>query len=174
MRQLRRCKRLWRRSLTRSHRRTSMGPSRSCCNGTTSTLQLEEITSKGTWVSRVYNQQTCPYEKKSGNLFNNPCIYNSSYREIFKETYIFRNYHNVVLGALSSLILSHQIFLSCITLSRSSRLHLVSVQSWYKSLLVTNTVKSIRERHLWVGSLLPQQYPACLICSSWIVFEMEG
>ena len=32
MRQLRRWKRLWRRSLTRSHKRTSMGPSRSCWN----------------------------------------------------------------------------------------------------------------------------------------------
>ena len=30
MRQLRKWKRLWRRSLTRSHKRTSMGPSRSC------------------------------------------------------------------------------------------------------------------------------------------------
>ena len=48
MRQLRRWKRLWRRSLTCSHRRTSMGPSRSCWNSTTSALQLEEITSKGT------------------------------------------------------------------------------------------------------------------------------
>ena len=34
MRQLRRWKRLWRRSLTSSHKRTCMGPSRSCCNGT--------------------------------------------------------------------------------------------------------------------------------------------
>ena len=32
MRQLR--KRIWRRSLTRSHKRTSMGPSRNCLNGT--------------------------------------------------------------------------------------------------------------------------------------------
>ena len=40
MRQLRRWKRLWRRSLTRSHKRTSMGPSRSCWNGT-SALQLD-------------------------------------------------------------------------------------------------------------------------------------
>ena len=53
MRQLRRWKRLWWRSLTRSHKRTSMGPSRSCWNGTTSALQLEEITSKGTRVSCV-------------------------------------------------------------------------------------------------------------------------
>ena len=56
MRQLRRWKRLWRRSLTRSHKRTSMGPCRSCWNGTTSALQPEEITSKGTRVSCVYYQ----------------------------------------------------------------------------------------------------------------------
>ena len=43
---------LWRRSLTRSHKRTSMGPSRSCWNGT-SALQPEEITLKGTRVSCV-------------------------------------------------------------------------------------------------------------------------
>ena len=36
MRQLRRRKRLWRRSLTRSHKKISMGPSRSCWNGPTS------------------------------------------------------------------------------------------------------------------------------------------
>ena len=46
MRQLRRWKRLWCRSLTRSHKRTSMGPSRSFWNRTTSALQPEEITSK--------------------------------------------------------------------------------------------------------------------------------
>ena len=56
MRQLRRWKRLWWRSLTRSHKRTSMGPSRSCWNGATSALQPEEITSKGTRVSCVYYQ----------------------------------------------------------------------------------------------------------------------
>ena len=56
MRQLRRWKRLWRRSLTRSHKRTSMGPSRSCWNGTTSALQPKEITSKETRVSCVYYQ----------------------------------------------------------------------------------------------------------------------
>ena len=56
MRQLRRWKRLWRRWLTRSHKRTSMGPSRSCWNGTRSALQPEEITWKGTRVSCVYYQ----------------------------------------------------------------------------------------------------------------------
>ena len=43
-------------SLTRSHKRTSMGPCRSCWNGTTSALQPEEITSKCTRVSYVYYQ----------------------------------------------------------------------------------------------------------------------
>ena len=52
MRQLGRGKRLWRRSLTRSHKWTSMGLSRSC---TTSALLPEEITSKGTRVSCVYS-----------------------------------------------------------------------------------------------------------------------
>ena len=56
MRQLRKGKRLWRRSLTRSHKRTSMGSSRSCWNGTTSALQPEEITSNETRVSCVYYQ----------------------------------------------------------------------------------------------------------------------
>ena len=62
MRQLRRWKRLGRRSLTRSYKRTSMGPWRSCWNGT-SALQPEEITSKGT---------TVPIRKQFGNLFNDP------------------------------------------------------------------------------------------------------
>ena len=56
LRQLRRWKRLWRRSLTRSHQRTSMGPSRRCWNGTTSGLQPEEITSMWTRVSCMYYQ----------------------------------------------------------------------------------------------------------------------
>ena len=55
MRQLRRWERLSRMSLTRLHKRTSMGPSRSCWNGT-SALQPEEITLKGTSVSCVYYQ----------------------------------------------------------------------------------------------------------------------
>ena len=56
MRQLRRWKRLWRRSLINSDKRTSMGPSRSFWKGTTSALKPEEITSKGTRVSCVYYQ----------------------------------------------------------------------------------------------------------------------
>ena len=62
MRELRRWRRLWRRSLPCSHSRTSMWPSRSCWNGTTITLQSDEITSKGTRVSCLYYQK-CPFEK---------------------------------------------------------------------------------------------------------------
>ena len=52
MRQLRRWKRLWQRSSTHTHKKTSMGPSRSCWNET-SALHPEEITWKGTRVSCV-------------------------------------------------------------------------------------------------------------------------
>ena len=48
MRQLRRWKKLWQRSLTHSHKRSSMGTSKSCWNSTTSALQPKEITSKRT------------------------------------------------------------------------------------------------------------------------------
>ena len=56
MRQLRMWKRLWRRSLTRSHKRTSIRVSRSSWNCKTSALQPGEIPSKGTRVSCVYYQ----------------------------------------------------------------------------------------------------------------------
>ena len=41
---------------TLTQERTSIGPSRSCWNGTTNALQPEESTSKGTRVSCVYYQ----------------------------------------------------------------------------------------------------------------------
>ena len=63
MRQLRRWKRLWRRLLTRWHKRTSMGPSRSCWNATTSALQPEEVTSKETSVLCVYINKSADTKK---------------------------------------------------------------------------------------------------------------
>ena len=56
MKQLRRWKRLRRSSLRGSHKRTSMGSSRCCWNGTTSALPPGEITSKETRFSCVYYQ----------------------------------------------------------------------------------------------------------------------
>ena len=70
MRQLRWWKRLWQRSLTRSHKRTSKGSSRCCWNGTTSALQPEEIASKGTFMFVLSIK--VPIRKKSGNLLNDP------------------------------------------------------------------------------------------------------
>ena len=52
MRQLK----LWWRWWSQSHKKNSMGSSRSCWNSTTSALQPEEITSKGTRISCVYYQ----------------------------------------------------------------------------------------------------------------------
>ena len=74
MRQLRRRKSLWRRSLTHSHKRSSMGPCRSCWNGTKSALQLEVIASKVTRVLCVLSIKV-PIRNKSENLFNDPRIY---------------------------------------------------------------------------------------------------
>ena len=74
MRQLRRWKRLRRRSLTCSHKRTSMGLSRSCWNDTTSAMQPEGITLKGLEF-RMCTISKSAHTKKSGNFFNDPRIY---------------------------------------------------------------------------------------------------
>ena len=54
-------------TLTHSHKRTSMEPSRSCWNGITSALQPEEIISKGTRVSFVVSIKV-HIPKTYGNL----------------------------------------------------------------------------------------------------------
>ena len=77
MRQLRRWKRVWRRSLTRSHKRTSMELSRSCWNGT-SALRPDGVLSFMSLLSIKV-----PKWKKSGNLFNDPRVYE------IKRNYIF-------------------------------------------------------------------------------------
>ena len=51
-----------------------MGPSRICWNGTTSALQPEVITLKGTSFMCVQSIKV-PIRKKSGNLFNGLCMY---------------------------------------------------------------------------------------------------
>ena len=57
-----------------------MGLCRSCWNGTTSALQSEEITSKGTRVSCVSTR------KKSGNLWCSFCISCLIHNEIIINT----------------------------------------------------------------------------------------
>ena len=116
MRQLRRWKRLWRRSLTHSNEKTSMGPPRRFWNGTISALQPEEITSKGTRDSCV--QLKCPSE-------NSLEAYHMHLEYIY--IYIYINHH-VVSSARISLTLSRLSSLSFIASGRSSELHTVSSQ----------------------------------------------
>ena len=61
------------RSLTHSHKRTSMGPSRSCWNGTKSALQLEEITSKG--ISLVCTINKSAHTRKSLETYRTHLVY---------------------------------------------------------------------------------------------------
>ena len=68
MRQLRRWNRLWQRSLTRTNKWASMGPSRSCLNGTTSALQPMGP------EFHVCTINKSAHTKKSANLFNDPRI----------------------------------------------------------------------------------------------------
>ena len=71
MRELRRWKWLWRRSLTCSHKRTSMGPSSSCWNGRTSALQPLRLLRRGLEFHMCTINKSA-YTKKSGKLFNDP------------------------------------------------------------------------------------------------------
>ena len=86
LRQVRRWMRRGRRSLTRSHKRASMGPSRCCWDGTISALQPEEIILKGTRVSCVYYQWNA-HTKKVWKLIKDPPIY--IYIYICTHTYIY-------------------------------------------------------------------------------------
>ena len=74
--------------MTCSHKRTSIVPSRSCWNGTTSTLQPEEITLKGTRVSWCTINKSV-HIKKSGNLFNDLRIYIYIYIYMYVYIYIY-------------------------------------------------------------------------------------
>ena len=75
MRELWRWKRLWRRSLTRSHKRTFMGPSRSCCTQVHFCTQVH--CSRKRLFLRELEFHVCTikksaHTKKSRNLFNDP------------------------------------------------------------------------------------------------------
>ena len=76
--------------------------------------------------------------------------------------------------------LSHHSALSSITSSRSSRLHPVSILSYYCKVLVNQpTLAHLsegvhRETSLMCSTLLFQQCPACLVHFVWMVLEMGG
>ena len=63
-----------------------MGPSRNCWNGTTSALQPEESTSKGDESFMCVQSIKVPIRKKSGNLFNDPRIYDYTFLISFENS----------------------------------------------------------------------------------------
>ena len=73
MRKLRRWKWLWRRSLTRSHKRSSMGPSGSCWNGT-SALQPERLLQRGLEF-HVCTINKSAHTKKNLETYWRPLVY---------------------------------------------------------------------------------------------------
>ena len=145
MRQLGRWKRLWRRSLTRSHKRTSMGLSWSFWNGTTSALQPEEITSKGTRVSCV-----CPNEKSletySMHLVYNTLLLNRIRLEIEKNLRKNQNGFRGQRSTTSQILPIHRIIEE--VCAKISRRQFVDFSKAYDSIH-----KRKMEQILWVYSL---------------------
>ena len=104
----------------------------------------------------------------SSHMLNKSCNINSFNKNFF---FIY-NYHHVVLIALSPLThsfsLSLSLSLSFITFSRSSRLHLVSVQSWCMLLFPVQSIQACPcvEVHKRISvmnsSFLLQQCWSCL------------
>ena len=90
------------------------------------------------------------------------------------------HHHHVVPLAWISLTLSRHFSLSFITSSRSSGLHPVSSHSccmYVRSGCLTFAWPYVgvhRSTSFMSSSLLLQQYPACLVRLTWIVFVMGG
>ena len=109
-----------------------------------------------------------PIRKKSGNLFNDPCIINN------------HHHHHVAPPARISLTLSRYFSLSFIASGRSSGLHPVSSHSCCMYVHVGRPAFAWpyggvhRSTSLMSSSLLLQQCPACLVRLTCIVFMMGG
>ena len=93
---------------------------------------------------------------------------------------IINNHHHVVPQIRISLTLSRYFSLSFIASGRSSGLHPVSSQNCCmhvragRPAFARPYVGVHRSTSLMSSSLLLQQYPACLVRLTWIVFVMEG
>ena len=93
---------------------------------------------------------------------------------------VYHHHHHVVSLARISLTLSHHFSLSFIASGRSSGLHPVSSHSCCMYVLAGRPafawpyVGVHWSTSLMSSSLLPQQYPACLVRLTWIVFVMGG
>ena len=90
------------------------------------------------------------------------------------------HHHHVVPQARISLTLSHHFSLSFITSGRSSRLHPVSSHNCCmyvragRPAFARPYVRAHRSTSLMSSSLLLQQWPAYLVCLTWIFFVMGG
>ena len=102
------------------------------------------------------------------------------YIYIYIYTAYIYHYHQIILIAWIVLTLSYHLSLLVITLSRSSRLQLVSEQSWWMEVfaghlrLASLCVGVHRKMLLMNSSLLLQQCASCLVHLTWMVCEMEG
>ena len=131
------------------------------------------------WV-KLYH---CCSSIRIGLVLNNSrrliCHYTKKRNQIIY-IYIYIYHHDVVTPARISLTLSRHSSLSFIASGRSSGLHPVSSQSYcmyvraVRPAFARPCVGVHRRTSLMSSSLLLQQYPACLVRLTWIVFVMGG
>ena len=94
--------------------------------------------------------------------------------------YHHHHHHHVVPQARISLSLSRQFSLSFLASGRSSGIYPVSSHSCWmyvwagRPAFFRPYVGVHRSTSLMSSSLLLQQYPACLVCLTWIVFMIGG
>ena len=109
-------------------------------------------------------------------MFSNLRVINSVFVCIFD---IF-HHHHVVLVARISLTLSRHFSLSFIASGRSSRQHPISSHSCWmyvragRPAFARPCVEVRKSTSLMSSSLLFQQWPACLVRLTWIVFVIGG
>ena len=107
-------------------------------------------------------------------------IIKSLYLWLKKKLDYYHHHHHVVPPARISLTLSRHFSLSFIVSGRSSGLQPISSQSCCMYIQASRpafeqlNLGLHRSTSLMSSSLLFQQYPACLVCLTWIVFVMGG
>ena len=105
---------------------------------------------------------------------------NQGERTKYAQLFTHHHHHHVVPLARISLTLSRHLYLSFIASGRSSGLHPVSSHSCWmyvragRPAFARPYVGVHRSTSLMRSSLLFQQCPTCLVCLTWIVFEMGG
>ena len=136
---------------------------------------LEELKTNRFYAIRVLNTKGTILKEIDASFFGNIASVS-----ILFLTYCIYIYHHVVPLAWISLTLSRHFSLLFIASDRSSGLHPVSSHSWCmyvwagRPAFARPYVGVHRSTSLISSSLLLQQYPACLVRLTWIVFVMGG